>query len=125
MRTYANSLGIACQIADDIADLLGESNMLGKPAGNSLLHERPLLPVLYLRHRAGAPWDRLEDIRQPGWPRAELVALLEEHHAFEESRSMRRGFLERALAALDGLEGAAGVQILRELAARVAAHALA
>jgi hypothetical protein len=28
--------------------LVGDSEDLGKPAGNSLVHERPLLPLIYL-----------------------------------------------------------------------------
>jgi octaprenyl-diphosphate synthase len=48
MRTYGLHLGIAFQIHDDLLDLIGDAQALGKPVGTSLALGRPLLPLIYL-----------------------------------------------------------------------------
>ncbi len=39
--TLGASLGEAYQVADDIRDVMGQSILLGKPAGQDVLHDRP------------------------------------------------------------------------------------
>jgi geranylgeranyl pyrophosphate synthase len=49
LRTYGSDLGMAFQIVDDILDLTGGTEQLGKPAGNDLRQGTITLPViLYL-----------------------------------------------------------------------------
>ena len=123
IRSYANHLGIAFQIADDILDLVGDSEDLGKPAGNSLAHQRPLLPLIYLwRHGTDAVRAQLRELAARGWPRQPVVALLEKHRTFDLVRETHRRHVQQALDALEGaaLPVAAGVDALRELATGIA-----
>lgn len=46
LTTYAGSLGLAFQIKDDILDLEGDSETLGKPAGSDLLLDKSTYPSL-------------------------------------------------------------------------------
>lgn len=43
---YAQALGLAFQIKDDILDVVGDSETLGKPAGSDLRHEKATYPSL-------------------------------------------------------------------------------
>ena len=43
---YAKALGLAFQIKDDILDLEGDSETLGKPAGSDLRHQKATYPSL-------------------------------------------------------------------------------
>ena len=49
LRRYGRSLGIAFQIVDDILDIVGEEEVLGKPVGSDLRQGVVTLPVIYLR----------------------------------------------------------------------------
>ncbi|MBI2318870.1 MAG: polyprenyl synthetase family protein [Betaproteobacteria bacterium] len=49
LRTYGRTLGLAFQIIDDILDLTGDEELMGKPAGSDLRQGVMTLPVIYLR----------------------------------------------------------------------------
>jgi geranylgeranyl pyrophosphate synthase len=46
MRAFGGDVGLAFQIVDDVLDLTGESNDLGKPSGNDLRQGTLTLPVI-------------------------------------------------------------------------------
>ena len=46
MRTYANGIGLAFQIVDDILDVTASSEVLGKTAGKDLLADKTTYPKL-------------------------------------------------------------------------------
>jgi geranylgeranyl diphosphate synthase, type II len=46
LTSYAESLGLAFQIKDDILDIEGESQKLGKQAGSDLLKDKSTYPSL-------------------------------------------------------------------------------
>ncbi|MEO7145850.1 MAG: polyprenyl synthetase family protein, partial [Bryobacteraceae bacterium] len=54
LRTFGVNAGIAFQIRDDELDLIGDSAVLGKPAGTSMGAGRPMLPFIYLA-KHGSP----------------------------------------------------------------------
>ena len=56
VRDYAERVGIAYQICDDLRDITGDSRAMGKPTGNSLALGRPLLPLIYLWDAEPAAW---------------------------------------------------------------------
>lgn len=47
LRGYGDDLGLAFQIMDDVLDLTGGAEQLGKPAGHDLLQSTITLPVIY------------------------------------------------------------------------------
>jgi geranylgeranyl pyrophosphate synthase len=44
---FGRNLGIAFQIIDDVLDLVGEKNRVGKTLGTDLLNRKPTLPVIH------------------------------------------------------------------------------
>ena len=48
LRNYGLNLGYAYQITDDILDINGDEDSLGKPVGADLLNGNMTLPILYL-----------------------------------------------------------------------------
>jgi octaprenyl-diphosphate synthase len=119
IRAYAEHLGIAFQIGDDLLDLMGEAAGIGKPVGNSLAHGRPMLPLIYLwRTSAEAMQERLSDLTDGDGGREQLVALLAERGILDRVRHLQQQHVDAALAAIDAFPVAAGVEALRALTAR-------
>ncbi|MBK9215885.1 MAG: polyprenyl synthetase family protein [Chloracidobacterium sp.] len=48
LRDFGMELGIAFQLADDLLDLTGETQQLGKAAGSDLIEGKVTLPLIYL-----------------------------------------------------------------------------
>ncbi|MFO0699214.1 MAG: polyprenyl synthetase family protein [Nitrospira sp.] len=125
MRRYGLYLGIAFQIHDDMLDLIGDTNILGKPVGASLVKGRPMLPLIYLERygsEAACQVGRqlLREIEYGG--HAELVTLLREEGIFDRVMATRDEYVSRALQALDQLGCSTDLEVLRTLATCAATH---
>jgi octaprenyl-diphosphate synthase len=55
LRNYGDALGTAYQIYDDLLDLAGSEEKIGKTLGTDLVKGKLTLPVLYLRDAASEP----------------------------------------------------------------------
>jgi heptaprenyl diphosphate synthase len=53
LRRFGREVGMAYQMVDDVLDLAGEQEQLGKPPGNDLCRGLVTLPVLYYLEGAG------------------------------------------------------------------------
>ncbi len=53
--------GLAFQLADDILDIAGSTDDLGKPAGNDLLKNTMTLPLFFLMEAQGKDWKQLRE----------------------------------------------------------------
>ncbi len=54
LAQYGHHLGVAFQIADDVLDLLGDEEAVGKSLGTDLLKQKATLPLIRLLETAGA-----------------------------------------------------------------------
>jgi geranylgeranyl pyrophosphate synthase len=116
LTVFARHLGVAFQICDDMLDLSGERESLGKPVGNSLAQGRPFLPFIYLQtYGSCAARTEWEDLRRRGASGHELLALLRRERIAARVEAMQTSHVGAALAALDGLPDSMGLQTLREL----------
>lgn len=65
LRGYGDDLGLAFQIMDDVLDLTGGAEQLGKPAGHDLLQSTITLPVIYylqMVQPGSAEWREVQSI---------------------------------------------------------------
>lgn len=47
MSEYANNIGMAFQIVDDVLDIVGNTDNTGKTVGNDVIEGKPTLPIIY------------------------------------------------------------------------------
>ncbi len=47
MGDFALNVGMAFQIVDDVLDVIGDTEVTGKPVGNDILEGKPTLPIIF------------------------------------------------------------------------------
>jgi octaprenyl-diphosphate synthase len=50
IKAYGDYIGLAFQITDDLLDIEGQQNLIGKPVGNDLKENNITLPLIYALH---------------------------------------------------------------------------
>ncbi|SFF93702.1 geranylgeranyl diphosphate synthase, type II [Desulfotomaculum arcticum] len=80
LTAYADNLGLAFQITDDILDIEGDEEKLGKPVGSDNINKKATYPALYgleeSRKLARAAGDRALAALNPFGAEAEFLRLL-------------------------------------------------
>ena len=66
LRRYGYNLGMAFQIADDLLDLLGDENTVGKSLGTDLLKQKATLPLIRLLDQVSTERTKRTDRRTIG-----------------------------------------------------------
>jgi len=108
LQTYGVNLGCAFQIIDDLLDYQGDPNRTGKSVGNDLGEGKMTLPLIYALQRADAT-DRAQllsivsDERQRAEKVAEVSALIDKYHGFDDAREKAEATGKRAMEALSGI----------------------
>jgi heptaprenyl diphosphate synthase len=114
---YAEALGIAFQLSDDIIDIIGDRT--GKDVGADLQAGVATLPVIYVK-QADDPADaRLLELIDGGVADEDLdeaLNLLRTHQAIDRVRAELKGYVDQSFAILDKLPGIPAAQSLRSLA---------
>jgi len=122
LYTFGLKLGCAFQIVDDILDLTGEEEAVGKSLGTDLEKAKMTLPLLRLRDAAQEE-DR-EHLRAvvrsgDGRARREVRPLLEKYGAIDAARATARKLVAEAEELLERLPAAPERDILARSAAYV------
>ncbi len=98
MDQYGLNLGIAFQMIDDVLDVVGHKELLGKPVGMDLRDGNPSLPII-LALKAGQP--AVTEAFQCAQPDEDQIgaalAAIGRGPAIEEARALSRGYAEQAL----------------------------
>lgn len=106
-RVYANSLGLAFQIKDDILDYCGKDEM-GKPSGVDLKEQKVTLPLIgALKNAPGRSREIMEVFlnipQNPG--NCSLVrSFVEQNGGLEYAASILDSYIDKAISALDQFE---------------------
>lgn len=120
LRAYGHHLGVAFQIADDLLDVIGDEQTVGKSLGTDLVKQKPTLPVIRLLSRLdGADRDELiSALSQAHKPRREVVApWLDRCDAVSYAREVAERHGEQAASRLASLPAGAARRSLEGLAA--------
>ena len=130
MRVYGAKLGIAFQIQDDLLDLTGTEETVGKSVGKDIEKGKLTLPLIH--HLAmsnprerGRSLELVERAAGPGHREdaAELRAALEATGSVDHARVVARRLTDEAMATLDVLPESRLRQLLEHLAGALIARA--
>jgi heptaprenyl diphosphate synthase len=120
LGAYGTNVGLAFQITDDVLDLVGDEDDLGKAVGHDLVEGMPTLPMIYavaeldgegseLASRIVAPNKGTTEMR-------ELLSMIRASRGVERARARAQGFHDAAVEALERLPRRPERDALREVA---------
>ena len=122
---YAEKVGVAFQLADDVIDLVSDAATTGKTPGTDLREGVPTMPVLLLRRAAEAgELDEagrrlvtdLEGDLSDDAVLADVLGRLNAHPVLEQARAMARTWAQEAVAELTVLPDSPTKEALDEFA---------
>jgi geranylgeranyl pyrophosphate synthase len=123
LRGYGDDLGLAFQIMDDVLDLTGGAETLGKPAGHDLLQSTITLPVIYylrMLESGGPEWREVQSIvdrsRQDDAFVTSVLDKIRESGAVELAIELANAYIEQAKARLEIVPDIDTRELLIELA---------
>lgn len=108
LADFGADLGMAFQITDDILDIEGDVETLGKSTGSDIRDGKVTLPLIHtLRTAPPAVTNRIRECMRmenldAGAP--EVAALVADHGGLDYARQRARGYADRALELLDAFE---------------------
>jgi geranylgeranyl pyrophosphate synthase len=124
LKYYGENLGLAFQIADDLLDLIGETSKTGKSLGSDIREGWVTLPLIYaLRNGNGDYKTKLKEILGGNVAQADLdevVSFVRKNGGIEYAEQKARGYVEKAVAILGGLDGLPTRKALENLASLAA-----
>jgi heptaprenyl diphosphate synthase len=126
LGAYGTNIGLAFQITDDVLDLVGEEDDLGKAVGRDLAEGMPTLPMIYaveqdghsaaLAERIVARGKRPEEVR-------DLIATIKASGGVQRARARAQRSHDVAVAALERLPATPERDALRAIADFIVARA--
>jgi geranylgeranyl pyrophosphate synthase len=122
MREYGSDVGMAFQIVDDVLDLSGSTEEIGKPAGLDLRQGTVTLPTMIFmaREKGSKVAAEVKQIVDSGEATDDelrhIAQLIRESGALEESVDTARMFVDRALKRIAFIEDQHAVMALSALA---------
>lgn len=103
---FGRNLGIAYQIYDDLLDILGNENAVGKTLGTDFVNGKYTLPILILiKKLSSSEWlTFLEGIKKGAVSAQDLRSLLIQHGVFSDAFALLSQKLEEAKGAIADYE---------------------
>jgi octaprenyl-diphosphate synthase len=119
LESFGRLLGLAFQIADDLLDLEGDEQTVGKSLGADLANKKMTLPLIFLRDQLEhAPQQQLRQMFERGTPadQRRLVDWLAGEGAFERARRTAFDYVQSAVDQLAELPENDAVVALKSVA---------
>ncbi|MGI6226562.1 MAG: polyprenyl synthetase family protein [Peptococcales bacterium] len=98
---YGYNLGMAFQIKDDVLDIAGNSDIIGKPAGSDLAQGIITLPTIYALNCSGKDSSRLRDLINNRFVTkeeqlVEAIDIVRKSNGLEKSLDISQKFIAKA-----------------------------
>ena len=116
-RDFAQNIGIAFQVRDDILGIWGDASKTGKSIDNDLRRKKKTLPVIYTLNKVTGTLKHQLDTLYTGpnpltddeisWVRD----IIEQTNAYQYTQNMADTYIENAFAALDKIDNATQAQL--------------
>lgn len=118
LGAFGTSLGMAFQITDDVLDLVGDDDDLGKEVGRDLAEGMPTLPMIYAVAEGGdgSLAQRIVARDKDAAERRELLGLIRSSRGVDRARERALSFHGAAIDALARLPDVSERSALREVA---------
>ena len=101
---YGLNMGIAFQMVDDVLDIVGHADLLGKPIGMDLRDGNPSLPIiLALNEGDSSARDAFEDSNPTEAQIASAIEAIQASPAIEQAKTLAKGYAEEALKSIKKL----------------------
>lgn len=119
LAQYGRCLGMAFQIIDDLLDIAGKENTLGKTLGKDLQQGKSTLPIIHFLAQ-GEPetkdrfWRLLD--HQEGQNHSAITQMLEQAGSLDYCRQQAQQFVDRAVVCLNDLPNNACRKSLEQIA---------
>jgi all-trans-nonaprenyl-diphosphate synthase len=101
LKEYGLALGICFQIVDDLLDITGDANQLGKPAGRDLAHGIVTAPALFVLQQKSSASQKLHELIQTravctSDGIAEALNIVRQNGGVEATISLARQYADKA-----------------------------
>lgn len=121
---FANKLGQAFQIQDDMLDLLTEQEILGKPMGSDLIERKKTFLTIHFLNHASPPskkqffevWGKSSLLREDI---LQIRSLFKESNTLESAQKTVYQLISKSLSSLNQLTDNPSTQLLRNLAMQI------
>lgn len=101
---YGLHMGIAFQMVDDILDVVGNADLLGKPTGMDLRDGNPALPIILSMNRGDKTVRAVFDCSDPAEHQIDAaLAAMKSSEAIEEAKGLARRYAQEALQSVKKL----------------------
>lgn len=117
-ESYGRNLGVAFQIIDDVLDVVGEPDDVGKTLGTDLINQKPTLPVIHCLEQS-SPDDRatlLQMLVDQDTTADDILPYLTNTHSIGYARQIAQHHARRAVSFTHSLEANAYAASLGQLA---------
>lgn len=121
---YGRCVGMAFQITDDILDITGDAEKIGKTLGTDAAQKKPTLPLIYCLKQMPPRQKKtfLETIsREPN--SARLVRILNESGSLDYARDTARQYIRKAVDALRECQACPAVETMIKIASAIGKRA--
>ena len=97
-EAYGRKLGVAFQIIDDVLDLVGSPEKVGKTLGTDLVNQKPTLPLIHcLQHCSVEEHARLTQfLSSQSSTASDVMPFLVTHKSIEYARNVAQSFAKEA-----------------------------